>query len=159
MKEETPNFSKLEYRITYWMYKYGKPILRFSLAINFIWFGALKIALDSPAQEIIAATIYWLDPEFFIPFLGVWEVLIGIFLLFRRTLRPAIILLVLQMPGTFLPLIVLPEVCFDNFPLVLTTEGQYIIKNLVLIAAAIVVGGSVREREFVEMDIKSADTE
>ena len=159
MKENTAKFSKLDYQISEWMYKYGKPILRFSLAINFIWFGALKVVWDSPAQELIAATVFWFDPEFFIPFLGVWEVLIGVFLLSKRTLRLAIVLLVLQMPGTFLPFIILPEVCFENFPFVLTTEGQYIIKNLVLISAAIVVGGSVREREFIERDIKSADTD
>jgi len=155
----TSNLNKLDYRITQWMYQYGKPILRISLAINFIWFGALKVVWDSPAQELIAQTVFWFDPEIFIPFLGVWEVLIGVFLLSKRTIRLAILLLVLQMPGTFLPFIVLPEVCFENFPFVLTTEGQYIIKNLVLISAAIVVGGSVREREFIERDIKSADTD
>ena len=76
---------------------------------------------------------------------------------FQKTIRLAVILLLAQMPGTFLPLILLPEVCFENFPFVLTTEGQYIIKNLVIITAAIVAGGSVREREFVLQDIQSAD--
>ena len=157
--ETTSNFNKLDYRISQWMYQYGKPILRFALAINFIWFGALKVIWNSPAQELIAKTVYWIDPEVFIPILGVWEVLIGIFLLFKRTIRLAVFLLVLQMPGTFLPFIVLPEVCFEDFPFILTTEGQYIIKNLVLIGAAIVVGGSVREREFIKRDIESADTD
>ena len=43
-------------------------------------------------------------------------------------------LLFIQMPGTFLPLILLPEVCFNNFPFGLTLEGQYIIKNLIIIS-------------------------
>jgi len=50
------------------------------------------------------------------------------------------------MPGTFLPLVLLPEVCFTNFPFGLTTEGQYIIKNLIIISAAIVVGSTVRDK-------------
>ncbi|WP_037321585.1 hypothetical protein [Salegentibacter sp. Hel_I_6] len=157
MKDNKANFNKLDYQISHWMYKYGKPILRFALAINFIWFGALKVVWDSPAQELIAATVFWFDPEIFIPVLGVWEVLIGIFMLSKKTLRLAVLLLIFQIPGTFLPLIVLPEACFENFPFVLTTEGQYIIKNLVIIGAAIVAGGSVREREFIKRDIQSAD--
>ncbi len=155
--QETRELKKIDYKITKWMYRYGKPMLRIAIGIVFIWFGALKVVLDSPAQELIAETVFWFDPEIFIPVLGVWEVLIGIFMLFQKTLRLAVILLFVQMPGTFLPLILLPEVCFVDFPFVLTTEGQYIIKNLVIIAAAIVAGGSIREREFVEQDIKSAD--
>lgn len=158
-KKKAKKFEQLDYKVTRWMYVYGKPILRVSLAIVFIWFGALKIVLDSPAQGLIAATVYWMDPLIFIPILGVWEVLIGVFMLWRKTIRLALLLLIFQMPGTFLPIIVLPEVVFESFPFDLTNEGQYIIKNLVIIAAAIVAGGSIREREFVEMDIKSADTE
>lgn len=157
--EELRKLDRIDYRVTKWMYTYGKPMLRISLAIVFIWFGALKVVFESPAQDMVAATVYWLDPEWFIPVLGIWEVLIGIFMLFKKTIRLALILLIFQIPGTFLPLIVLPEVCFEDFPFVLTTEGQYIIKNLVVISAAIVAGGSIREREFVERDLKSADTE
>ena len=50
------------------------------------------------------------------------------------------------MPGTFLPLILLPEVCFNNFPFGLTLEGQYIVKNLIIISAALVVGSTVRNK-------------
>ncbi len=66
------------------------------------------------------------------------------FLLYRPLIRAALFLLFLQMPGTMLPLILLPDVCFTTFPYGLTMEGQYIIKNLVLIGAALVVGGTVR---------------
>ncbi len=85
--------------------------------------------------------------------------LIGLFLCFKPLLRIAILLLFLQMPGTFLPLILFPEVCFENFPLELTMEGQYIIKNLILISAAIVVGGTLRESELVEKNVKSLDSQ
>lgn len=115
-------------------------ILRMSLAIIFIWFGALKPFGQSPAVDLIKKTVYWLDPDVFIPILGVWEMAIGICLLFAPLIRVGLFLLALQMPGTFLPLVLLPEICFINFPFDLTLEGQYIVKNLVLIGAGLVVG-------------------
>jgi uncharacterized membrane protein YkgB len=116
------------------------PVLRISLGIIFIWFGALKPLGNSPANDVITKTVYWFDPDIFIPILGVWEIVIGLCLLYAPFIRAGLFLLALQMPGTFLPLVLLPEVCFVNFPFDLTLEGQYIIKNLVLIGAAIVVG-------------------
>lgn len=123
--------------------KLSLPVLRFSLAIIFIWFGALKPFGQSPAVELVTKTIYWFDPQIFIPILGFWEVAIGVCLLFRPLLRVGLFLLALQMPGTFLPLVLLPEVCFTTFPFDLTLEGQYIIKNLVLIGAGLVVGSKL----------------
>jgi len=116
------------------------PALRISLGVIFIWFGLLKVFGDSPANDLITKTVYWFDPEVFIPILGIWEAAIGICLLFPFFTRLGLLLLALQMPGTFLPLILLPEVCFQSFPFNLTLEGQYIVKNLVLIGAAMVVG-------------------
>jgi uncharacterized membrane protein YkgB len=121
--------------------KYSLLVLRLSLGVVFIWFGALKPFGDSPANDVIVKTIYWFDPDIFIPILGYWEALIGICLLYIPLIRFGLFLLALQMPGTFLPLILRPEICFLNFPFELTLEGQYIIKNLVLIGAAMVVGG------------------
>jgi uncharacterized membrane protein YkgB len=119
------------------------PILRISLGIVFIWFGALKPFGDSPANEVITKTIYWFDPDIFIPILGLWEILIGICLLYTPLIRVGLFLLALQMPGTFLPLVLRPEICFIDVPFNLTLEGQYIVKNLVLIGAAMVVGGKL----------------
>jgi uncharacterized membrane protein YphA (DoxX/SURF4 family) len=121
--------------------KWSLLALRLSLGVVFIWFGALKPFGDSPANDVIVKTIYWFDPDIFIPILGFWEVLIGICLLYTPLIRFGLFLLAIQMPGTFLPLILRPEICFLNFPFELTLEGQYIIKNLVLIGAAMVVGG------------------
>ena len=64
----------------------------------------------------------------------------------KPLIRVSIFLLFIQMPGTFLPLILLPEVCFSNFPFGLTLEGQYIVKNLIIISAALVVGSTVRNK-------------
>ncbi len=77
----------------------------------------------SPADDLVRRTIYWVDPDWFIPVLGVWEVLIGIGLLVRPPNRLAILLLFMQMPGTLLPLFVLPEVCFVRIPWAPSLEG------------------------------------
>ena len=136
----------IDHAIASWMDKHGLLMLRISLAVIFIWFGAIKPFRVSPAVDLIQRTVYWFDPDVFIPILGVWEVLIGVCLLIRPLIRVAILLLFLQMPGTFLPLVLLPNVCFTHVPWAPTLEGQYIIKNLVLISAAIVVGGTVRRQ-------------
>lgn len=136
----------LDRRIAGWMERRGIGFLRISLAVIFAWFGALKLFDISPAGELVRDTVYWFDPDVFIPVLGAWEVLIGVGLFFRPLLRGALLLLFLQMPGTMLPLIVKPEACWNPFPYGLTLEGQYIIKNLILISAAITVGGTVRRR-------------
>ncbi len=141
------DFKAIDQAIAGWMDRYGTRFLRLSLAVIFIWFGALKVFGNSPAQELVERTVYWLPPQVFVPILGWWEVAIGVCLLFRPLIRVGILLLILQMPGTMLPLILLPEVCFTSFPFGLTLEGQYIIKNLILISAALVVGGTVRQPE------------
>lgn len=137
-------FDKVDPRIAGWMERNGVRLLRISVGIVFVWFGALKTIGMSPAQELVARTVYWFPPEVFIPILGWWEILIGLGLLIRPLARLAIALLFLQMPGTFLPLVLLPDICFTAIPYGLTIEGQYIVKNLVLISAALVVGGTVR---------------
>ncbi len=130
-------------------------LMRGGLGVVFVWFGGLKVFGVSPAADLVARTTDWaFSPAWFLPVLGGWEVLIGLCLLDPiRSLggrawltRLGILLLALQIPGTFLPLLVVPERCFDGSLLVLTLEGQYIVKNLVLIAGAIALGATVRGR-------------
>jgi len=74
--------------------------------------------------------------------LGWWEVSIGVFFLFKRTTKIAIILVLIQVMGTFMPLVFLPEVAFQSYNfLVPTLEGQYIIKNVMIVAGAFVLAG------------------
>ncbi len=86
------------------------------------------------------------------PLLGLWEVLIGVALLFKPLIRIGLLLLAGQMPGTFLPIVLLPNVVFTEFPIGLTMEGQYIFKNLVIIGAALVVGSTVNARAKASAD-------
>lgn len=144
-----PPIGHIDRRIAAWMRDCAPTMLRISLAIVFIWFGGLKVMGGSPAEELVRRTVYWFDPRWFIPTLGVWEVAIGVCMLWKPLIRVSIALLLLQMPGTFLPLVLLPEVCFTKIPWVPSLEGQYIIKNLVLISAALAVGGTVRSEERV----------
>ena len=140
-------YDELDIFITKFMSKWGITFLRYSLGLIYIWFGILKPFGLSPAQELIENTVYWFDnPKTFVPILGWWEVVIGLTMCIKPLIRVSIFLLFIQMPGTFLPLILLPEICFNNFPFGLTLEGQYIIKNLIIISAALVVGSTVRKK-------------
>ena len=137
----------IDKKVAHYLKEHGVESLRYSLAVVFIWFGILKPFGLSPAQELVANTVYWFNPSWFVPFLGYWEVAIGLCILLKPLLRVGLILMAVQMIGTFLPLVILPEVAFVEFPFVLTLEGQYIIKNIVLIAAGMVIGSHVRDKE------------
>lgn len=131
--------ANLDKRLIAFLDRYSVPLLRYSLAVVFFWFGVLKPFGVSSATELVSETVYFLPPELFVPILGVWEMAIGVCLLNKRLLRAGIALLLLQMAGTFLPLVLLPNVSFTTFPTVPSLEGQYIIKNLVLISGALVI--------------------
>ena len=137
---EFGDLKKFDLNLIEFLNRVSLPALRISLGIVFIWFGALKVFGDSPANDLITKTVYWFNPDIFIPILGIWEAAIGICLLVPSFIRLGLLLLALQMPGTFLPLVLLPEVCFQSNLFDLTLEGQYIVKNLVLIGAAMAVG-------------------
>ena len=113
----------------------------------FIWFGILKPFGLSAAIPLVESTVSWMplfDVKEWVAIIGWWEVLIGVTFLFKVTTRIAIGLLFLQMGGTFLPLLLLPEVTFQGGNYLLPTmEGQYIIKNLMILSAALVVGASL----------------
>lgn len=150
-------FDRLDRRIAATMGRLGVPTLRFALGVVFVWFGALKVVDQSPAASLVSETVVFLPPELFVPILGVWEVLIGLFFLYRPLIRVAILLLFLQLPGTFLPVVLLPEVVFQTVPYALTVEGQYIVKNLLIIGAALVVGSTVREADASTRDETASD--
>lgn len=129
--------------------RYGVTALRVSLALTFVWFGALKVTNDTPVGDFVARTVDWVpgvSGGWFVPFLGIVEVLLGVALLAGRGLRVVLPLLFGHLAGTFLALVTQPAVTFqDGNPLMLTTEGEFVIKNLVLLSAVLVLYG-VRRR-------------
>ena len=143
-------FDRLDRQVTGTLAASAVPVLRLSLGLVFLWFGVLKFFPGlSPAQDLAARTISELTlgvvtPNVAVPVLAGWESLIGLGLLTGRYLRATLLLLALQMAGTLTPLLLFPGETFTAFPYAPTLEGQYIIKNVVLIAAAMVVGATVR---------------
>ncbi|NDJ54764.1 MAG: DoxX family protein [Chloroflexi bacterium] len=138
-------FDQIDARITQWMANYGLTLLRVSVGIVFFWFGALKLMPGlSPAEGLIRESLPFLPMGLFIPFLGLWEMAIGLGYISGRFMRITILLMMFQMLGAASPLVLNPEAVWNAFPFALTLEGQYIIKNTVLISAAMVIGGTVR---------------
>ena len=143
-------YDRADLRITGWMARYGILSLRVSLGIVFLWFGALKFFPGlSPAEDLAGRTIEVLSfgliqPELSGSILAVWESLIGLGLIFGVFMRATLLLLFLQMLGTITPVFLFPQEVFAVVPWAPTLEGQYIIKNLVLISAGLVLGATVR---------------
>jgi len=143
-------FDSLDGRITAWMARHGVTLTRLALGLVFLWFGAIKLVPGwSPAADLAVRTIDRLTfgmvgPETALPVLAVWESAIGLGLLTGKFLRATLLLLFVQMLGTLTPLVIFPSETFVAFPYAPTLEGQYIVKNLVLVTAGIVVGATVR---------------
>src|SRR4051812_32234646 len=139
----------VEERMVAWMAAHGISFLRVSLGIVFLWFGGLKFLPGlSPAEGLAGATITKLtfglvEAKVAVAILAVWETGIGLALVFGVQLRLALGLLFLQMAGTLTPLLLFPAETFTRFPFAPTMEGQYILKNMVLISGAIVVGATL----------------
>ena len=120
-------------------------LLRYSIGLLFVWFGMLKFFPGvSPAEKLATDTISILSfgllkPALSIKLLATLEVGLGVLLFLTREYKFTFGLLIFHMACTILPLFVLSEVTFKSFPLQLTIEGQYIIKNFVIIAAAFVL--------------------
>lgn len=142
--------------ITRWMARHGVTLLRWSIGVIFIWFGALKLVPGlSPADEIatdtaMALTFDLFSEDFVRIALALLEIVIGVGLILGRFLRLTLLLLFGQMAGTLTPLLLFPERIWTDFPFVLTLEGQYIVKNAVLISAGIVIGATVRGGNLVD---------
>ncbi len=145
-------FDAVDSRVTEWMTKNGIFLLRISLGVIFFWFGFLKFFPGlSPAQGLATKTIDVLSfgmipPNVSIIILAAWESVIGIGLISGKFLRIILFLLFTQMLGTITPAFLFPSEVFTQIPYAPTLEGQYIIKNLVLISAGLVIGSTVKRK-------------
>ena len=141
----TTRFSEADARIRTFLGSAGVTALRISIGLVFIWFGLLKVLDVSPVSDLVERTVYWFDPDFVVPALGAFEIAVGTLLVLNRSLRVALALFAAQMLGTFLVFLIVPDVAFrDGNPFLLTVEGEFVVKNLVLLAAGMVVGSRVR---------------
>lgn len=144
---------RFDRRLTGIMAEHGLTALRIALGIVFLWFGALKFFPGlSPAADLASRTIETLTgglvpASIALPVLALWESAIGVGLLAGRWMRATLLLLFVQMLGTITPLFLFPDETWIRFPIAPTLEGQYIIKNVVLVAAAFVLGATVRGGE------------
>ena len=122
-------FNQIDRAIVGFMGSYAISLLRIALGITYIWFGGLKILGVSPVAELVAKTLFFLPGQVVVPFMGIWEVAIGIGLLLRLALRFTLLMMCLQLAGTFLVLIVQPQLAFQNMnPLLLTETVELVIK-------------------------------
>ena len=141
---------ELDQRIVHWLARYSLPFLRVGMGLVFLWFGALKFFPGlSPATDLAARTIEVLSfgvipRPIGITLLATLETVIGLGFLIGSHMRLTVGLLLFQMAGTLTPLFLFPAAEFTVFPYAPTLEGQYIIKNVVLIGAGLVIGSTVR---------------
>ncbi len=134
------DITTIDHKIIHFLKRIFVPSARIGLFIVFFWFGILKVVNWSPASDVVQRlfenTIPFMEFSTFIIGFGVFECLIGVLFLIKGAERVVVPLLLIHMVTTFGPLIFLPEVTWQKF-MIPTLEGQYIIKNVVLIAAAI----------------------
>ena len=123
--------------------------LRWGMAVVYVWFGALKLAETSPvASLVLAAYPFGTAPAWIVPTLGVVEVLIGLWFATNRYLPYLFPLFIAHIASTFVVLVSAPSLAFQNHdPLALTTTGEFVIKNLVLVPAGTLVILNARRHE------------
>jgi uncharacterized membrane protein YkgB len=141
-------FSDLDNLFITFLRRWSIPALRVAIGVIFIWFGVLKLLGVSPVLSLVQKTYSFLPLHVFFLVLSIWEMGIGCGLIFKRALRCTLLLLCMHLMGTFIALLQAPSLFFmNNNPLLLTTEGEFVMKNLVLVASALVIGGyEVRPR-------------
>ena len=138
---------RAERRAVGFMEDWAIPLLRLSLAVTYLWFGALKLAGKSPVADLVARTAFFLPRRIVVPLMGVWEMAIGLGLLIRFPLRLTLAAFFAQLAGTFMVLFVRPQDAFqEGNPLLLTDKGEFVIKNLVLASAGLAVGSRLHRK-------------
>ena len=147
-------FTTLDIQITSWLADHGITIFRVGLGVVFLWFGLLKFVPGASAAEDLAGrtiqllTFGVIEPSISVVMLAILESVIGLGLVTGRYLRVTLLLLLVQMLGTLTPLVFFPTETFNRLPYAPTLEGQYILKNVVLIGAGLVIGATARGGRF-----------
>ncbi len=141
-------WDRADKRVIQIMATHGLRLLRISIGMVFLWFGLLKVIGVSPVDDLVTAVISWVPPAISVPLVGLFEMVLGLALMSGLALRLTLLLLWLHLAGTFLVLVLRPDLAFQNGnPLFLTADGEFVIKNLVLISGGIAVGSTVRHNQ------------
>jgi uncharacterized membrane protein YkgB len=135
--------SSIDTKIILFIREISRPFARFSLFIIFFWFGLLKITGDSSAGPLVQSLLdvtflNFIGASTFSFLFGVFEMVLGVLFLIPRLERIVLLLLVIHLVTTVMPLFLLPEIAWQSF-LVPSLIGQYIIKNIVLLALMLLV--------------------
>ena len=143
MKKKHPyrdSLEEVDHTIILLVRRFIGPFTRLALFVVFFWFGALKVLGTSPANPLVESLLSQTMPSvpfsWFIVGFGLFEMFIGILFLIPRLERIVISLFIFHMITTFLPLLLLPDITWQQ-AFTPTLEGQYIIKNIVLVALAL----------------------
>lgn len=137
---QTRRILAIEERISVELRRISLTLLRYAFGLVFIWFGALKVANATPVADFVARTLPWFDRAWLVPAIGLFEIAIGVGLIVGKFLLLVCVALVGHLTGTFLSLVMQPDVTFQGGnPLLLAAEGEFVMKNLVFIAAGLVL--------------------
>jgi uncharacterized membrane protein YkgB len=136
----------IDRNVTRLLARHSLTVLRITIGVVFVWFGALKFFPGmSPAEHLIRESITFLSMDWFLPFLALMECTIGVcYILGGKFTRVAVILMLGQMAGAMSPMVLRPDLIWVKFPFIWTLEGQYVFKDIVLIAVALTIGATVR---------------
>lgn len=136
----TRAYRLVEVRVSEELRRVSLSLLRGAFGVVFVWFGALKILGVTPIGDFLAGTLPWFDRAWLIPAIGVFEVLIGLGMILDRFLVLVCVVLIGHLLGTFLSLVMQSDLTFQHGnPLLLATDGEFVVKNVVLIAGALVL--------------------
>lgn len=146
-KKQTPKITDIDLRLIAFFRRTFLPVARFSVFLVFFWFGLIKLLGLSPASPLAEALtaqtvgMQYFDTLFYA--LAVVECVIGLLFLFPKATRIVIPLLLFHMAIVCSPLVLVPGYTWQQFG-VPTLEGQYIIKNAVVVAVAIGIAASAK---------------
>lgn len=148
----------IDQRVSIFLARHSVTLLRVSVGVVFFWFGALKLQTGlSPAEHLIRESITFLPMQYFLPFLAVLEMVIGLGFITGKAKRLVLLMLLGQMAGAMSPMVLRPDLIWNVFPYAWTLEGQYVFKDIILVSAGLVSlgatargGGMVSEKEDLE---------
>ncbi|MBB5960146.1 putative membrane protein YphA (DoxX/SURF4 family) [Saccharothrix tamanrassetensis] len=136
-----PWWDRLEQRLR----QYAPTALRVSIGLVFVWFGLLKAIGESPVADLVHATVPFVSEGLLMPVLGVVEIVLGVALMIGHPRRLALIAVAGHLAGTFLVFVNAPTLSWsDGNPLLLTANGEFVLKNVVLICAVLMLLGHRR---------------